>query len=430
MKTFTRSGIWGLILFVFLPPFVCQAAENLNLIQVFEQALAYSPKMRSIAKSSLALQQVNHGLQMQRWVNLDATIAQSETLSSIDGNSNWQPSIQLSNTFDIANKKGFEIQINDYQQLILHYQGQLELKSLFANVSEDYYQLIYAKELQAVHRQSLVQISQQAGLLEQGVALGKFAAIDHDRLKIELLNQEQVLLKDQLEINQRQQKLALICGKALASLPLPQRLLKPAEVEEWAFSAANAQNSDRNKSESVFLKYAPELHMSLLERMQENVKLKQAEANWYPSLSISQSHQFSVQSPQSGAQQTLKANLQFKLVDGSRYPQIEAEKSQINALELDYLSQELNLKKTFRTQWADIQFTFQQHQLLTQALAQARINQQKLWEGYQRKFVDITTVLAANRDWLSLEAKYLENLAHYHQVNTYLAHQIQGDIYQ
>lgn len=426
------SLLWLLLLvFVFASCLAqVQAAEPTGLMQVFAAATRISPRLKSLDASRTAIQAEIEGLQGQRWVNLDASLSGTQTLSSNKDNSNVQTGIQLSNTIDIANRTGFDVQLKQYEQLKTAYQLQLERKQLFLGLTTDYYRLLFASRLLNVHQLSTLQLKTQVSQLSQGVNLGKTAAIDRDRLQVELLSQQNQLAADQLEVTQRLQNLRFTSGLDLGpEQPLPQTpALLPVEAPPPG--PAQALAGSRDELESAYLRNAPELQMLVMDRQTEEVNLHKEEAGWYPSLTLSMLYQLSSMTPSPEALEQANATVSFKWLDGGRASRIAAQAAKIRAAELEYAQQERTLRNQFHNSWAELAALAQRLQAQHGALLQARANRERLWEGYRRQFVDLTTLLNANRDWLTLEANYFDNLARYDELSAGLRHQSQGDIYQ
>lgn len=399
-----------------------------SLMEVYAAAEKASPRLKALAQGGLALQRELEGLQGQRWVNLDAALISSHTLSTNKDNTNIQTGLQLTNTFDIANRTGFDVQLKEYARLRNAYRLQLERKQLFLAVATDYYRLLFARRLLAMHQLSASQLQAQAGQLSQSVTLGKTAAIDRDRLRVELLSQQNQLVQDRLEVTHRLQNLRFASGLDLGPTALPGTGLLTLEAPPAG--AEQSLPSGRDALEAAFVQNAPELHLLVMDRQSEEVNLHKEEASWYPSLSVSALYQLSTFTLGPEALEQTSANLSFKLLDGGRALRIAAQQARVRAAELEYAQQERTLRNQFLNAWAELQALAERLQAQHQALLQARANRERLWEGYRRQFVDLTTLLTANRDWLTLEADYCDQLARYDELSAGLRHQSQGDIYR
>lgn len=392
-----------------------------ELQRLFVLAQKHSPQLASLATSRQALQSEIQGLQAQRWINMDASLSNGNTLSTLVDNSNLQTSVQFTNHFDIANRQGFEIQLKEIEVLKNHYQAQLERRRLFLQLAKSYYRWLLALQIQDLHQKSVQQLQEQVQALTQGVSLGKERLIDRERLQLEWLQQKQVLLQDQLELAQRRETLSQLLGLTFA-----ETFLKP-HFPEADLKFAGAQ---MEQQEALFLEKAPDLGLIVLDHHSTEVRLHQTQAGAFPQLNLSELYQLNTVTPKPEALQQVLLSLDLKLFDGARGPQIEAEQSKLKALDLDYLQTQQNLQTQFRNQWHELQTLTEQRPVVEQALELARRNYAHLRRGYQRHFVDLTTLLGARRDWLAAELKRVQNHTRVYELWTILQAQIQGDIFQ
>lgn len=413
IKNFKQMA-WIFCLLLLLQTSPSLSAETQDLMPLFKATLDYSPQLKTFRYTQKALEQDRQSLEADRWVNLDVALSTGESLSSLQANSNLQAGAQISNTFDIANKTSFNVLLKQYELLKNHYQSNLQRKQIFIQLSTDYYRLLAALKLKAVHEASLTALKSRIGLVAAGVEKGLFPAMDNQRLQIEVFNQQTLLANDQLEIRQRLQNIRQVSGLDLSS-----------QLPDTVFLTQHTQ-----LAEEAFVQNAPELMLIEMDRLSSQVVIQQEQAAWYPDLQLSQLFQLTPISSSPEALQQLKATLSFKLLSGGRPHRIEAELEKIKGFEQQHLSQELMLRTQFRNQAAELNTLAQNNLSLSQALSQSRSNLERLQEGYRKKFSDLTTLITANRDWLALEASYLDNLARYNEIYQTLLHQTQGDIYQ
>lgn len=389
-------------------------AQEQELMKLFKATLNYSPQLKSYSYTQQSLEQDVKGLEADRWINLDVSLTAGESLSSITANSNLQSGTLITNTIDIANKTSFNVLLKQYEQLKNHYQYNLERKNVFVQLNTDYYRLLAALRLKDIHQSSLTALQSQLKLVATGVEKGLYPDVDKQRLQIENFNQQTLLAKDQLEIKQRLQNLRQLSGLDLSgSLPSSELLTQHDPLNE-----------------ETFVQNAPELMLIEMDRSSAQVVIQQEQAGWYPDLQLSQFFQMTPVSTSPEALQQFKASFNFKLLSGGRPNRIEAQQKKIKALEENHHNQELVLRTQFRNLWSELNTLSENNRTLSQALNQARSNLERLQEGYRRKFSDLTTLITANRDRLTLEASYLDNLARYNEIYQSLLHQTQGDIYR
>lgn len=405
-----------------------QANSDSRIMEIFATAIKYSAQLQSLVHSRDALQHEIRGLQAQRWVNLDMTLSGGNSFSTTQANTNLQTNLQMNNTFDIANKIGFDIQRKEYEMLKNRYQANLLRKNLFQLLASQYYHLCFTSWKKEVHQKSIDQLQTQLLMMDQGVRLGKFAAMDRDRLRVEILNQQVLLANDQLEIVQALQQIHQLSGLDLSQEHFPG--IEQATLDDSLMNPLDPSHLNVDQLTQSFLQTSPELQMLVLDKLSEEVHQHQIEASWYPDLKVSQNYQLNTLTPSPEAMQQTTANLHFQFLDGARGPEVTASEDRIKALELDYVDLERSLATQFYNNWSELTSRYRQHQLLEQALTQARSNRERLLAGYQRQFSDLTTLLSASRDWLSLEASVLDNLAQYHISQAILQHQSQGDIFE
>jgi outer membrane protein TolC len=395
------------------------APENQDpLMQLFRASIQYSPQLKTFASQRNAIDKELQGLTFERWLKLNVDLMPSTTISNNQSNNAFQPTVLVSNTFDIANKKGFDIQIKQYERLKNAGAYQQELKLFFTQLSHHYYQWIYYQRLSELQKQNSDWFKQQIETVQKGVVKGAFAVIDLNRLEVTGLNQTVLYNQSLLEKQKLTQNILQLTGISDISV-----------ISDLSHSFAEVPFQSGHYQEQDFLSRSPELLQLELERSILLVNLAKESAAWFPDLILSDSHSVLAKLSNAGFIHQVQFKLSFQLLDGGRDLRIDARRERINALEQSYAQAQLVLQTEFRQQLLTLQNLNLNRAQLRQARDLALKNLDQIQKGYLKHFVDLTTLMNVNREWLQAESNLLKVEIDYAQQDQVLQHLSRGDIY-
>lgn len=381
-----------------------------TLMSLYRTALLHSPALRSFRNKEQSLKHENQALVWQRFLDMDVT-ANYFRLSTVDLGKYSSGDIGVFNTFDVMNKKGADRAINRYEIQKNTSLTDMEKKNIFSQVTEAYYSLVKGTRLLAVHEESLGWMEKNILLVHAGVEKGVFPAMDMSRWTIEKLTIQNSIRSDRLEIERSKETLRILTG------------FESIEADDSTSSGYT------DISEGDLLAHSPEPAVYDLEKKQLEMEIRKERSTLLPDLlvgnSLVQNHE-----PQStGDQYVVSANLNFKMFDGGKRYRVASVRDKIRSLENDQKAVLAALTEFYRNTLSEMIAQKEMLENLATARDLSTDTLDKMAAGYQKRFIDFTTLFNAFRDDIALRETYVNTSVGFTQSYQYLYHLSHGDIY-
>lgn len=381
-----------------------------TLMSLYRCALQHFPSLQSFAYKEQSLRNERAGLGWQRVLDMDV-VTNYYHLSTEDLGKYFNGDVGIFNTFDIFNKKGLDREITGYEIQKNKSYSDAEKKTIFSNITEAYFALLLHTRLSTIHEENLAWIEKNILLVNKGVEYGVFPITDINRWTIERLNCRNSLLADTLDIARAEETLRILTGLATVSADdIPAQENVTVTVDD-------------------LIAHSPELNVYEIEKKQAMLDIRKEIRSRFPDLQVGNSL-LKINEPEStGDQYVVSANLSFKLFDGGRGYRIAADQARIKSIERDGESARALLTATYRTRVREMNTQKEMMENLRTARDLSGENLEKLSAGYQKRFVDFTTLFNAFREDMAIRENYVNAYIGYHQSCQFLLHLSQGDIY-
>ncbi|HUU26965.1 MAG TPA: TolC family protein [archaeon] len=379
-------------------------------MSLYQTALQHFPSLKSFDYKEQSLRNEYKGLGWQRLVDMDA-VTNYYHFSTLDLGRYTSGDFSILNTFDIFNKKGVD-------RSIIHYEIQknksltdIEKKNVFSMITEAYFALLNNYELLKIHQESLDWIERNILLVNTGVEKGVFPASDINRWTIEKLNRQNSIQADKLGIARAEETLRILTG--LVSVT-------PEGID---------QPGCEDVSEENMLKHSPELVVYDLEKKQIELDIVKERRSLYPDLQVGNSLVMNHEPESTGDQYLVSAGLSFKLFDGGRRYRIISDQARIKSIESDQKATRAMLTDFYRYRLQEMNTQKEMLKNLETARSLSTDNLNKLLVGYQKRFIDFTTLFNAFRDDVALRENYENTYIEFNKNCQFLYHLSCGDIY-
>jgi outer membrane protein len=381
-----------------------------TLMSLYRAAVLRSPSLESFKNKERSLEHENQGLGWQRLLDMDAETNYSHLSTKLLGKYS-DGDIGISNTFDIFGKKGVKRAINRYEIRKNRSLSDVEKKAVFTRVSEAYFNLVKSTRLLKIHEESLDWIEKNILLVRTGVEKGVFPALDISRWTIEKLTIQNSVRSDRFEIARSKETLRILTG------------LESFEADD---STATAFVEIR---EEDLLARAPEAAVFDMEKKQAETEISRETRARFPDLRVGNSLVMNHEPESTGDQYVAWANLNFKLFDSGRRYRVASLRDRIRSIENDRNAALDDLTEFYRNKLGEMNALREMEKNLDEARALSADNLEKLAAGYQKRFLDFTTLFNAFRDDVALRETYVSTSVSLYQSYQYLYHLSLGDIY-
>lgn len=381
-----------------------------TLMSLYQTALQHFPSLKSFDYKEQALRKENTGLGWQRLVDTDVTTNYFH-FSTTDLGRYTSGDFSILNTFDIFNKKGVDRSINRYEIQKNKSLTDIEKKNIFTMITEAYFASLKNYQLLKIHQESLDWIEKNILLVNTGVEKGVFPATEITRWTIEKLNRQNSIQLDRLEITRAEETLRMLTG--LASVKL-EGIDQPGYEEV---------------SEEDILKHSPELVVFDLEKKQMELEILKERRNQYPDLQVGNSLVMNHEPESTGDQYLVSAGLSFKLFDGGRRYRIYSAEARIKSIESDQKATRAMLTDFCRNRLREMNTQKEMLKNLEIARDLSTDNLNKLVVGYQKRFIDFTTLFNSFRDDITLRENHENISTEFNKNYQFLYHLSCGDIY-
>jgi outer membrane protein len=398
------------ILYVSLFP-VAHCANADSLMSFYRAALQHFPSVESFKNKEQSLQYENKALGWQRLLNMDMTLNYFR-LSTTELGKYSNGDLTILNTFDLFNKKGLDRSINRFEIQKNKSLSDAEKKNLFTTITEAYFNLLKNKQLLKMHQESLDWIEKNILLVNKGVEKGLFPSSEISRWTIEKLSRQNSIQSDKLEIAWSEESMKVLTG------------IDSITPEDYA------EADYEELKEEDLLKHSPELIVFDMEKQQVETEISKEYRDKYPDLQVGNSLVMNHEPESTGDQYVVSANLSFKLFDGGRKYRILSDRARIKSIENDQKAALSLLAEFYRNRLREMNTQKDMLKNLQEARDLSTDNLNKLLIGYQKRFVDFTTLFTAFRDDVLLREDYVNIFFGFNQSYQYLYHLSRGDIYQ
>jgi outer membrane protein len=387
----------------------CARADT--LMSFYRAALQHFPSIESFKNKEQSLHYENKALGRQRLLNMDMTMNYFR-LSTTELGKYSNGDITILNTFDLFNKKGLDRSINLFEIQKNKSLSDAEKKNLFTTITEAYFNLLKNKRLLKMHQESLDWIEKNILLVNTGVEKGVFPASEISRWTIERLSRQNSIQSDKLEISRSEETLKILTGIDF---------ITPEDIVQTVYAEVK---------EDDLLKHSPELIVFDMEKKQVETEISKEYRDKYPDLQVGNSLVMNHEPASTGDQYVVSANLNFKLFDGGRRYRILSDRARIKSIENDQKAAFTLLAEFYRDRLREMNARKEMLKNLQEARDLSTDNLNKLLVGYQKRFVDFTTLFTAFRDDVLLREDYMNVFFGFNQSYQYLFHLSRGDIYQ
>jgi len=377
---------------------------------LYRAAVLRFPSIESFKYKEQSLRIENKALGWQRILDVDVTSNYSH-LSTVNLGKYFNGDLSIFNTFDIFNKKGADRAINRYEIQKNKSLTDVEKKNIFTMITEAYFTFLKNSQLLKMHEENLDWIEKNILLVNTGVGKGVFPATEISRWTIEKLNRQNSIESDKLEISRSEETLRILTGMASVS---------PEEITQTGYAEV---------SEEDILKHSPELAVYELEKKQVEMEIRKERRNQLPDLQVGNSLVMDNEPESTGDQYVVSANLNFKLLDGGRRYRILSDRARIKSIENEQKAASALLTDFYRNRLREMNTRKEMLKNLKTAIDLSTDNLNKLLIGYQKRFVDFTTLFNAFRDDITLREDYVNTSIEFNQSYQYLYHLSSGDIY-
>jgi len=390
------------------PFLTCCYAET--LMSLYQSAILRFPSIESFKFTEQSLRNENKALGWQRLFDVDL-VSDYSHLSTVALGKYYNGDLSIFNSFDIFNKKGLDREINLYEIQKNKSLTNLEKKNIFTMITEAYFNILKNTHLLKIHEESLDWIEKNILLVNTAVERGVFPATEINRWTIEKLNRQNSIQSDKLEINRSEETLRILTAMDSVS---PEDITQPEYTEV---------------SEEDLLKHSPELTIFDLEKKQVDLEIQKERRNQYPYLQVGNSLVMDNEPQGTGDQYVVSANLSFKLFDGGTRYRILSNKSRIKSIENNQKAACALLTELYRNKLQEMNTQKEMLKNLQTARDISTDNLNKLLIGYQKRFIDFTTLFNAFRDDIAIRENYINTSIGFNQSYQYLYHLSCGDIY-
>jgi len=380
------------------------------LLSFYKAAVEHFPSLKSFSNMEQSLLNENRALGWQKLLDVDAVTNYSH-LSTVNLGRYSSGEFGIVNTFDIFNKKGMDRAINRYKMQKNRSLTDVEKKHIFSMVTEAYFNIIKNSRLLKIHEESLEWIDRNILLVHTGVEKGVFPATEIARWTIEKLNRQNSIQSDTLEIRRSEETLRILTGLATVS---------PDEIGEIEYTEL---------SEGNILEHSPELPVYEMEKKQVEMEIRKETHDQLPDLQVGNSLVMDHEPDSPGDHYVVSANLNFKLFDGGRRYRILSDRAKIRSIENDRKAEQAMLEDFYRTKIQEMNTRREMLKNLETARDLSSDNLNKLLIGYQKRFVDFTTLFNAFREDVALRENHVDTFIRFNQSYQYLYHLSLGDIY-
>jgi outer membrane protein TolC len=151
--------------------------------------------------------------------------------------------------------------------------------------------------------------------------------------------------------------------------------------------------------------------------------------NQYPDLQVGNSLVMNHEPESTGDQYLVSAGLSFKLFDGGRRYRIYSAEARIKSIESDQKATRAMLTDFCRNRLREMNTQKEMLKNLEIARDLSTDNLNKLVVGYQRRFIDFTTLFNAFRDDITLRENHENISTEFNKNYQFLYHLSCGDIY-
>ena len=388
----------------------CNKVYGDDLMSIYKASITNFPSIESFKFRGQSIEYNIKALNREKFLNFDG-LTDLFRLHTVDLWNYTSGDLNLINTFDIFNKKGIDIERNKNEIQINNLLTNIEKKNIFTKVTEAYFNFYKNKNILKIHEESLEWINKNVSLVTKGVENGIFPATDLNRWNIEKLNQLNSIQTDKLEISKSEETLKILSG------------LSEINIEEIL------ETDSTELKESEFLKNAPEVYVYGLEQQQKMLDIKSENRSRYPDLQFGNAFVLNHEPASTGNQYVILANLNFKLFDGGRKYRIQSNLVMIKSIESDKKSAERFLMEYFRNKMFEINAQKEMTKNLLTSKDISNDNLEKLLVGYQKRFIDFTTLLNSFREDIAIKENYINLFVNFNQNYQYLYHLSKGDIY-
>jgi outer membrane protein len=381
-----------------------------SLMSLYRAAVLQFPSIESFRYREQALKSENAGLGWQRIIDLDMTSNLSH-LRTRNLGEYTSGDIGVSNTFDIFDKKGLDRAINSYEMEKNRALSDSEKKYIFTRITEAYYAFLNSSRLLQIHRESLEWIDRNILQVHTGVDSGVFPASDISRWTIERLNCRNSIFSDSLVVTQASETLRILTG-----------IPNPSPEESQTSETGDVVFDD-------LIAHSPELVAYDLEKKQTEMEIRKEFRDQFPDLEIGDSFVRDREPGGTGDQNVVGMNLNFKLFDSGRRFRISSLNMKIQSIEAERKAALADLTEYYRNQISELNTRRAIAKNLQEAGDLSANNLSNLVTGYQKRFVDFTSLFSAFRDDLSIRENRVSTTFEFDRSYQFLYHLSRGDIY-
>ena len=381
-----------------------------TLMSLYQTALLHSPALESFRNKGQSLTHENQALAWQRLLDMDVATNYFH-LSTVELGKYSNGDIGVFNTFDVFNKKGADRAINRYEIQKNKSLTDVEKKNIFFRVTEAYFNLVKNTRLLNIHEESLDWMERNILQIQTGVEKGVFPAMEISRWTIEKLKTQNAILSDRLEIARSEETLRILTG------------LESIEPEDSTLT----EYTDIPVED--LLAHSPEPAVFNLGKKQLEMEIQKERRNQFPDLQVGNSLVMNHEPQSTGNQYVVSANLNFKLFDGGRRYRVASVRDKIRSLENDRKAVLAELTEFYRNRLVEMKAQKEMLENIETARDLSADTLNKMVTGYQKRFIDFTTLFTAFRDDIALRETYVNTSVGFTQSYQYLYHLSHGDIY-
>jgi len=381
-----------------------------TLMSLYQSAVLHFPSIESFKLKEQSLISENKALGWQELLNIDVGMNYSR-LSTVDLGKYSNGELGIFNTFDIFNKKGTDRAINRYEMQKNKSLTDVEKKNIFTMITEAYFNVVKNSRLLQIHMESLDWIDRNILLVNTGVERGVFPATDISRWTIEKLNRQNSIRADSMEIDRSRETLRILTGLDSVS---------PDEIPREEYEEV---------SEEDILDRSPELAVFEMEKKQVEMEIQKEFRDQLPDLQVGNSLVMNHEPESTGDQYVVSADLNFKLFDGGKRYRIMSDRARIRSIENDQKAARTLLSDFYRGKLREMNTRREMLKNLETARELSADNLNKLVIGYQKRYIDFTTLFNAFRDDVTLREDHVNTFIEFNQSYQFLYHLSRGDIY-
>ncbi|MEK7434551.1 MAG: TolC family protein [Cyanobacteriota bacterium] len=404
-------------LFVFIFVIFLQKIAYANsLMDLYNSTISKYPSFKSYKLKNKSLSFDIDAINITRFINLKGE-ARKNLGNSI--NSYFiEDFITVNNNLDIFNKtkpkiEKINLEIEKNIKLI-----NIEKKSIFLKLADEYFNILKEKKILEIHKKTLEWINKNIFIVESGIKGGIFPANEIDRWYIEKYKQENVIENDNLQIK-----------KAFTILINYSDIENLGKIDDLKY----IENLDLDLN--TILINSPEFKINDILNKQIETDIEIENRNWLPELNLSNIYNlnsgfsFLDRNFRNNLNMTFSAILNFNILDVGKKARIDSLNSEIEFNKNDTLRIKKELYNDISQKILDIQNLKKQLINLKKIINISENNLNKLFIGYQKKFIDLNTLIVSYKENLLAQENYINTISDLQKNSETLYHLSKGDIY-